>query len=298
MAVDNVSRTYNRLRQQHGFTHEQAAALVARFQQESGPGLNTAAHGDRNLPGGSHGIAQWNRDRLDGLKRFAGDRDWRDIDVQTDYAAHELNTTERAAGDRLRNARNPVEMKYAAMDYERPQGWTRNNPAGGHGWGNTVANYNRLDQRFGGGNTAATAPVPGTTLTSRPASETPGALSPVSYDQQVPPPAATAAPATAAPDAEEAPKPGIVETIKDKGWAAGIDQALGDEKFIAGLGALAEGFGGGGGGSVQAQQRPPVAPLQVEPDDSAQRMAAAQPLLASLLAKRRRVPGLSLNGVV
>lgn len=295
--ASNVRDAYNVLIRE-GLPARAAQALVARFQQESGPGLNTTAHGDRNLPGGSHGIAQWNRERLAGLKKFGGDN-WTDLTTQARYVAHELRGPEKAAGRVLFDPNQSNEAYlHAAMSYERPAGWTRQNPAGGHGYQNTQRNFMNLPQVLGGGG-GDTVQVAnrGVTLNSVPTATAVGSAAPA-----LPPPVevATLPPATpgeAATPAAPAQQPGIIETAKEKGWAAGVDRALGDEKFMAGIGQLANAFGGGGGGQAQPQQAP-VPMLPVEPDDSAQRLSMAQPLMASLLAKRRgRVPGLSLTGM-
>lgn len=117
---------------------------------------------------------------------------------------------------------------------------------------------------------AGSAPTPGVTLNSTPAQ----------------PVAQTATPAPAGPAAEP-------QTALQKAGTL-----FEDKDFAAGVAGLAKGMGLGSGSAQGVQQPAPVAPLQVEPDDSAQRMAAAQPLLASLLQKRRgRVPGFSIGGM-
>lgn len=271
-----------------------ARALIARFQQESGPGLNTTAHGDRNLPGGSHGIAQWNRERLDGLKRFGGDN-WTDAATQARYVLHELNTSERGAGDALRAAQNPEQALHAAMNYERPQGWTRANPAGGHGYANTQRNFVQLGTYLG------SPAAPGTTLTSAPmtaGAAAPALPAPINVPTVNTMPDAGPGVAVADAAAPAAKPPSIWETTQKEGVMAGLKQAVGDDKFTSALSGLAT-LAGGGGGSGQTQQAAPaVAPLQAEPDDSAQRMQAAQPLLASILTKRRgKAPGFSIGGM-
>lgn len=296
--ASNIRVVYDTL-VQGGLSPMAAQAMVARFQQESGPGLNTVAHGDRNLPGGSHGIAQWNRGRLDGLKKFGGDN-WTDAATQARYVLHELNTSEKAAGDMLRSARDPQTALLASMNYERPQGWTRQNPAGGHGFANTQRNYMQLGEilNAGGGR--------GVTLNSNPMAQaavqvgTPTGGATVAVDNgaasgldaaAVTTPLALQGATTPAADGTTATA--AAQTPLQKAGAL-----LEDKDFVSGLSGLAKGLGLGGGGQAAPQQQAAPVPQMAPPvDDSAQRMAAAQPMLASLLAKRRgRVPGLSLMG--
>lgn len=53
-----------------GLSKAQASGVVGNFIAESS--LQTGAHGDKSIPGGSRGFGQWNRERLRNLKRFAG----------------------------------------------------------------------------------------------------------------------------------------------------------------------------------------------------------------------------------
>jgi hypothetical protein len=126
-----------------GYTPIQASAAVGRFQQESGHGLNTTVIGDKSIPGGSVGIMQANGDRQKALKQFGGEN-WTDPAVQARFAIHEMNTSEKNAGQMLRNAQDPTSAVNAMMAYERPQGYTANNPAAGHGYANTLANTTNL----------------------------------------------------------------------------------------------------------------------------------------------------------
>jgi hypothetical protein len=134
--------------QSQGMSQMAAMALVARWQQESGQKLNPTIVGDAGI---SQGMGQWNRERLANLK--ASGMDWTDPYNQARFALSEMGYgdtrypgygSERRAGDMLRNAKTSQEALYGAMGYERPQDFTWANPAGGHGYGNTVANYNAL----------------------------------------------------------------------------------------------------------------------------------------------------------
>jgi len=162
-----------RVLHQNGYTAPQIAGIIGRLQQESGQGLSTTVVGDRNLPGGSQGIAQWNRERLAGLKKFAGDQ-WQDPTKQAEYLVHELNTSEKYAGNAIRKASTAQEAATGMMHFERPQGYKRNNPTAGHGYSNTVKNAANVHAALGGntglitGEVANALPTSGTTINSLP----------------------------------------------------------------------------------------------------------------------------------
>lgn len=122
-----------------GLQPHQAAGLVGRFQQESGRGLNTGAVGDGGI---SFGIGQWNGARRQNLYNFAAaqGRSVADPTLQADFALHEMQGSEKFAGDMLRQARTVEEAAKAAMHFERPSGYSRSNPEAGHGYLNTVNN--------------------------------------------------------------------------------------------------------------------------------------------------------------
>lgn len=121
-----------------GYSPVHAAALVGRLQQESGPGLDVNASGDH---GTAYGIAQWREARQDGLRRFAAANgaDPADFQTQLAYVHHELQGPESRAGQMLRSATTLEDAAAAAMAYERPQGFTWENPRAGHGWDNTLS---------------------------------------------------------------------------------------------------------------------------------------------------------------
>jgi hypothetical protein len=93
-----------------GLSQSGAAGLVARWTLEA-PGGPTSV----NPNGGASGIAQWlgsrkNADAISG-----------DFDRQLAYAAKELNTTEKRAGDLLRSASNADQAARGATAYERAE---------------------------------------------------------------------------------------------------------------------------------------------------------------------------------
>ena len=108
-----------------GYTPEQAAGLVGNLQAESGANLNTAAVGDS---GRAKGIAQFHPDRQANFARFAGKSiEKSTLEEQLAFIAHELKTSESAAGTKLKGAKSAREAA-AIIDkfYERSSGEARN----------------------------------------------------------------------------------------------------------------------------------------------------------------------------
>jgi hypothetical protein len=136
-----------------GWTPVQAAAIVGNLIQESG--LNTTAK-NPNDPGTSVGLAQWHSERKARLVDFAAKRgtDWHDWTTQLAFVQHELTTTEAAAANALRQASTLEDAVAAFIGYERPQGWSADNPRGGHGFSNRLSFAKEL---AGGGKSAAIA---------------------------------------------------------------------------------------------------------------------------------------------
>ena len=130
-----------------GWKDYQAAAMVGQFMQESYADLRTNVWGDHKT---AFGIGQWrdNYDkrtgahspgRLTDLLRFANDRKKPidDLDTQIRFADWELRKgSEKAVGKRLAAAKNLDEALEAAIGYERPLGYSIDNPRNGHGWAN------------------------------------------------------------------------------------------------------------------------------------------------------------------
>lgn len=155
------------LMQKHGVSNEFASGLVGQFAQESGFNTRALNRGDGNDGSDSVGMGQWNGKRARALRQFAADqgRPWDDFELQLDFAMHELSTSEKAVGNRLRAARSVEEATAAAIGYERPQGWTPQNPRGGHGWANRLAAaqsvYGAASVAPAGVDATPTASVPG-----------------------------------------------------------------------------------------------------------------------------------------
>ncbi|KJC35651.1 hypothetical protein UP09_30985 [Bradyrhizobium sp. LTSP885] len=114
-----------------GYTQEQAAGIVGNLVHESG--LDPAASGDNGTSGG---LAQFHNERLKALQAFAAERGKPATDFQTqlEFVDHELHTTEGRTLAKLQAAKTPEDAAGAFIDYERPMGWTQENPAGGLGY--------------------------------------------------------------------------------------------------------------------------------------------------------------------
>jgi hypothetical protein len=134
-----------------GYSDVGAAAIVGNLVQESGldptkvhdNGTGLGMAGWRDPPGTSGG-------RRSQLRAFAAAQGKPDDDFMTQLAFldHELNTSEKGVGDALRSASDVTAANAAMISFERPQGWTKDNPQAGHGWANRLANAQRL---LGGG---------------------------------------------------------------------------------------------------------------------------------------------------
>lgn len=153
-----------------GWTPAQASGMVGRFMQESFADLRTNAIGDREIPGASVGIGQWNRERKAAMIAFTTgkapsgqfanhplvkaalnasggkDRGSSNFDAQLDFADWEIRNSpsENLAFHALAHADSPDQAAAAMMHYERPRGYTPGNPTAGHGYSNAVRNANSI----------------------------------------------------------------------------------------------------------------------------------------------------------
>jgi hypothetical protein len=147
-----------------GLPPHQAAAMVAHAIAESGgdPTIKERLPGGKTGPG--YGTFQWTTpSRKKGLYDFAAQNhlDPDAEETQLRYSLHELRTSEKAAGDKLFNAKTFKEAVDAGMHYLRPSGYTPDNPSGGH---NYAGRYNvgakLLGEAAYAGDTTAPAPTP------------------------------------------------------------------------------------------------------------------------------------------
>jgi hypothetical protein len=111
-----------------GWTKEQAAGIVGNLQAESGANLDPTSISKNDAGPGKHsyGLAQWNRDRFEKLKKFADKRGttWEDFDTQLEFIQHELTKgSEKSAGKKLKKADDATEAaKIVDKYYERSTG--------------------------------------------------------------------------------------------------------------------------------------------------------------------------------
>ena len=119
-----------------GWTDFQAAAMVGQFMQESYTDLRCAVWGDHHT---AFGIAQWRGNRLQDLEKFAKNlnKDISDLDTQARFVHWELTEgSEYNVGLHLKRARDIDEALLVAIAYERPRGYTPENPQNGDGYAN------------------------------------------------------------------------------------------------------------------------------------------------------------------
>jgi len=150
----------------YGVSNEFASGLLGQFAGESNFNVNAINRGDGADGSHSIGIGQWNGRRGRALKAFAASKGKpvNDFETQLDFAMHELNTTEAGVGRRLAAARTVEEATAAAVGFERPRGWTPQNPTGALGWSHRLAAarsiYGTEVAAAGGDATASIAPAP------------------------------------------------------------------------------------------------------------------------------------------
>lgn len=109
--------------------------------------MNTGARnpGDGRDGTDSIGIGQWNGQRARNLRAFGGDNAG-SLDTQLDFVMHEMNGkggngggSEAYAYNKLMASENVHDATAAMISFERPQGWSRDNPTAGHGFDNRLS---------------------------------------------------------------------------------------------------------------------------------------------------------------
>jgi hypothetical protein len=127
----NAARAANQFFVNKGYTPEQSAGIVGNLVHESG--MNPAAPGDAGTSGG---LAQFHNERLANLRSFAAaqGKPATDFQTQLEFIDKELHSTEAGTLAKLQEAKTPEQAAAAFIDYERPKGWTPDNPAGGLGY--------------------------------------------------------------------------------------------------------------------------------------------------------------------
>ncbi|AYD00912.1 phage tail tip lysozyme [Neorhizobium sp. NCHU2750] len=147
---DNALYAYRYLQDKYKLKDYQAAGIVGNLIQESS--MNTGARnaGDGTDGTDSIGVGQWNGQRARNFKSFAGDNTG-NLDTQLDFVMHELQGSggngggsEAYAWNKLANAGNVNDATAAMISYERPHGWSKDDPTAGHGWNNRITNASEL----------------------------------------------------------------------------------------------------------------------------------------------------------
>lgn len=124
-----------------GYSSEAASALVGNFEHESG--FNTRAIHDQGTGFGIAGFRdeKKGKGRKTNLVNFAKQNglDPGSLDTQLRFVDYELQTSEKDVGQKLKKARSVEDANNAVLDYERPQGWTKDRPQAGHGYSSRLA---------------------------------------------------------------------------------------------------------------------------------------------------------------
>ncbi|MCI5097529.1 MAG: phage tail tip lysozyme [Rhodobacteraceae bacterium] len=127
-----------------GLAPHQVAAIMGNVSAESG--FNPLAVGDGGF---AHGLFQWNDRAPDLFQHIGGKGNLGDIGKQLEFAWHELLTSENRALRELMAAPDLRSATEAFVGFERPQGYTRANPAGSHGWAHRLSAAEEAMSRFG-----------------------------------------------------------------------------------------------------------------------------------------------------
>lgn len=127
--------------QSQGWSQAQAAGIVGNLIHESG--LNPNAVHDN---GTGLGIAGHRLERLQAMQAFATakGKPVTDFQTQLEFINQELNTTESAAGAKVRASTTPEAAAAAFINFERPQGYDPANITAAHGYSNRVNQATRL----------------------------------------------------------------------------------------------------------------------------------------------------------
>lgn len=156
-----------------GYSPTAAAAIAGHLHHESAgfdPGVVTGKRLGDN--GTAFGIAQWRGPRLRNLQRWAeaNGKDFRSLDTQLEFVDVEMRSgMDRGAGLALKGlqaARSPEEAVAAFMHFERPAGYTPDNPAGGMAYAQRLAQAQQALQALGGAGGAAPGGGPQTQFAS------------------------------------------------------------------------------------------------------------------------------------
>jgi len=156
-----------------GYSPAQAAGVLGNLKIESG--LDPNAVGDN---GTSYGLAQWHKDRKTGLANYAASHGMSQADplAQIHYLDWELKNREPTAYKALRAANTPQDAAAAFLHFERPQGYTPDNPLGSMGASKRVAAATGLYSSLSG-----QAPITGSAPVLEPSFQPSGMMSSPSH---------------------------------------------------------------------------------------------------------------------
>ena len=161
------------LLQQRGLSPAASAGVAGNLMQESS--LNPAAVGDG---GTSLGLAQWHNERRQGLLDFAkgAGASPTDAGTQVDYLFKELSSPAYSGVmSGLKSAQTPEDAAKAFLGFERPAGWSAENPMAASGAANRVRNAAAV---FSGGRQQGPANIANVSLSSQPTPSTGAANAP------------------------------------------------------------------------------------------------------------------------
>lgn len=119
MSADNKSLIFNYLKSK-GLSDDQTAGVMAAIQHESN--FNPSAYNPNDVGKPAQGLFQWRDDRQRALHDFTGTQN-PSTTQQLDYFMHEIGTSEKGAGDRLRAAQTPDQAANAMAHFERFKGY-------------------------------------------------------------------------------------------------------------------------------------------------------------------------------
>jgi len=144
---NNFIQAWNRFRQL-GYTPLQTSGMIGRLVNESGSGLHTGSVGDSGI---SHNIGQWNGQRWTDFQNFVKStgQDPNNVTTGVNFIDWELKNKETTAANLLKNAKTPEDAAKAGMAYERPKGWSLNDPSSGSAYDNTVKDTNNIFSKLG-----------------------------------------------------------------------------------------------------------------------------------------------------
>lgn len=129
-----------------GLADYQVAGILGNMKAESA--FNPLAAGDG---GNALGLFQWN-DRSSDLLKFLGGRgNLGDVNGQLNFAWKELQTTESGALSRLLASKDVRSATSAFGGFERPSGWSLDNPEAMHNFTGRLTGANQALAKFGGG---------------------------------------------------------------------------------------------------------------------------------------------------